>query len=127
MWIELYLEGTWQRCAELSGTAGHRQQPVQLTYSVDYAVEHLFARDLHAVSTRLPVDLGTKQYTIWPAFLIDLLPKEPRDAGSNERQACSFLTGQCCSGARSIRLAIFASLAIHLCQRCHIDRSHCAR
>lgn len=75
MWIELYLEGTWQRCAELSGTAGHRQQPVQLTYSVDYAVEHLFARDLHAVSTRLPVDLGTKQYTIWPAFLIDLLPQ----------------------------------------------------
>lgn len=75
MWIELYLEGTWQRCAELSGTTGNRQQPAQLTYSVDYAVEHLFARDLHAVSTRLPVDLGTRQYTTWPAFLIDLLPQ----------------------------------------------------
>ena len=75
MWLELYLDGSWHRCAELTGTPGDRQQPVQLTYSVDYAMERLFARDFRAVSTRLPVDLGSRRYTTWPAFLIDLLPQ----------------------------------------------------
>lgn len=72
MHIDIYIDGAWRQCAELSGD-GDRQQPVQLTYAADYAVEHLFARDLRAVSTRLPVDLSTRQYTTWPAFLIDLL------------------------------------------------------
>lgn len=75
MWLELYLDGIWRRCAELSGMEGDRQQPVQLTYLVDYAVEQLFARDLRALSTRLPVDMGTRTYSTWPAFLIDLLPQ----------------------------------------------------
>lgn len=75
MWLELYLDDSWHRCAELVGVPGDRQQPVQLTYSVDYAVERLFARDIRSVSTRLPVDLGTRRYTNWPAFLIDLLPQ----------------------------------------------------
>lgn len=75
MWLELYLNGRWQRCAELLGKTGGRQQPVQLTYLAEYAVEHLFANDLRALSARLPVDLGTRTYTTWPAFLIDLLPQ----------------------------------------------------
>ncbi|HWK52231.1 MAG TPA: HipA domain-containing protein [Steroidobacter sp.] len=75
MWLEIYLEGSWVRCAELIGTEGDRQQPIQLTYSIDYAVDRLFARDLRAVSIRVPVDLGTRQYSTWPAFLIDLLPQ----------------------------------------------------
>ena len=74
MMIEVYLDGHWHHCADLTGDSGNRQRPVRLTYATDYAGEHLFARDLHAVSAKLPVDFGERQYTVWPAFLIDLLP-----------------------------------------------------
>lgn len=73
--IEVYLDGHWHHCADLTGDSGNRQRPVRLTYATDYAGEHLFARDLHAVSAKLPVDFGERQYTVWPAFLIDLLPQ----------------------------------------------------
>lgn len=75
MRIEIYIDRQWQHCADLTGHPGTRQAPVQLTYAVDYAIEHLFARDIHALSARIPVDLGPREYTPWPAFLIDLLPQ----------------------------------------------------
>lgn len=75
MRIEAYISGRWQHCADLSGAAGSRQRAVRLSYTADYAAEHLFARDLRAVSVRLPVDFGDRQYDLWPAFLIDLLPQ----------------------------------------------------
>jgi serine/threonine-protein kinase HipA len=75
MKIEIYLDGRWQHGADLTGDPGNRQRSVRLVYAADYAADHLFARDLHAVSVRLPVDFGERQYTNWPAFLIDLLPQ----------------------------------------------------
>jgi serine/threonine-protein kinase HipA len=75
MRIEAYIGGRWRHCADLTGESGSRQRAVRLTYAADYAVEHLFASDLHALSARLPVDLGERQYAIWPSFLIDLLPQ----------------------------------------------------
>lgn len=75
MRIEAYLEGVWRHCADLTGEPGNRQRAVRLSYAVDHAAEHLFARDLRAVSVRLPVDFGERQYSLWPAFLIDLLPQ----------------------------------------------------
>jgi serine/threonine-protein kinase HipA len=75
MRIEVYLEGDWRHCADLTGEPGSRQRAVRLSYAVDYAAEHLFTRDLRAVSVRLPVDFGERQYSLWPAFLIDLLPQ----------------------------------------------------
>ncbi|HEY5754407.1 MAG TPA: HipA N-terminal domain-containing protein [Steroidobacter sp.] len=75
MKIEVYLEGQWQHCADLTGEPGNRQRQVRLTYDADYAAEHIFARDLRAVSVRLPVDFGERTCATWPAFLIDLLPQ----------------------------------------------------
>lgn len=75
MRIDAYIAGRWHHCADLSGGAGNRQNAVRLTYAADYAAEHLFARDLRAVSVRLPVDFGDRQCEEWPAFLIDLLPQ----------------------------------------------------
>lgn len=75
MKIEVYLDSHWRHCADLTGEPGNRQRPVRLTYDADYAVEHIFARDLRAVSVRLPVDFGERACVAWPAFLIDLLPQ----------------------------------------------------
>jgi serine/threonine-protein kinase HipA len=75
MKIEVYLEGQWRHCADLTGEPGNRQRQVRLTYDADYAAEHIFARDLRAVSVRLPVDFGERTCAPWPAFLIDLLPQ----------------------------------------------------
>ncbi len=75
MRIEIFLDSRWQPCATLAGDAGNRQQPVRLAYETDYAAAYLFAQDRHAVSIRLPVDFGEREYEAWPAFLIDLLPQ----------------------------------------------------
>lgn len=88
MRVEIFIEGNWLQCADLNGTPGSRHQAVQLAYAVDYAVEHLFARDHRALSENVPVDLGTRRWMAWPAFLIDLLPQGAarrrleRDAGA---------------------------------------------
>jgi serine/threonine-protein kinase HipA len=68
MEIDSHLNGTWQHCAALDpeGT---------LRYQADYALQHLLARDLRALSVRLPVDLGVRRFSRWPEFLFDLLPQ----------------------------------------------------
>jgi len=75
MRIEIHLANQWLHCADLSGEPGSRYQPVRIAYAVDFAVAHLFALDHRALSVQLPVDLGTRQLSQWPAFLIDLLPQ----------------------------------------------------
>ena len=75
MRIEAYIDGQWAPCADLTGNDGNRQLPVRLSYTADYAANHLFANDHHALSVRLPVDFGERTYATWPAFLIDLLPQ----------------------------------------------------
>lgn len=76
MRIEAYIDGQWLHCADLiGGDGGNRDAPVRLTYAADYAADHLFANDRHALSVRLPVDFGDRAFQLWPAFLIDLLPQ----------------------------------------------------
>lgn len=75
MQIEVFLDGQWRHAADLAGAAGSRHGAVRLSYSPDYAADHLFASDLRALSVRLPVDFGEREYAIWPSFLIDLLPQ----------------------------------------------------
>ncbi|MES2946214.1 MAG: HipA domain-containing protein, partial [Pseudomonadota bacterium] len=44
-------------------------------YAVDWAFEHVGARDAHAFSCRFPVGLEPLQLPHWPVFLIDMLPQ----------------------------------------------------
>jgi len=76
MRIELHIDGQWRLCAELAGQSGNRELSARITYEVDYALEHLYARDYRALSTRIPIDLGPLEFfSQWPAFLLDLLPQ----------------------------------------------------
>lgn len=78
MKIDIHLSGTWHPCAELSLTnpeRASRVDGVNLRYEADYAPEHLLARDLQALSVRLPVVMSVQQRSKWPSFLIDLLPQ----------------------------------------------------
>ena len=78
MQIDIHLEGSWRPCAELSLTdaaQASRTDGVTLRYDADYAPEHLLARDLRALSVRLPVVMAVRQLAKWPSFLIDLLPQ----------------------------------------------------
>src|SRR6202041_3694151 len=80
MQIDIHLEGSWHPCAELSLTdaaQASRTGGVTLRYDADYAPEHLLARDLRALSVRLPVVMAVRQLAKWPSFLIDLLPQGP--------------------------------------------------
>jgi serine/threonine-protein kinase HipA len=75
MRIEIHIEGQWRHCAELADQSGNRELSARITYEVDYALEHLYARDHRALSTRIPIDLGPLEFSQWHAFLLDLLPQ----------------------------------------------------
>lgn len=77
MRLDIHLDGTWHACAELEPAAEglSLQDAVRIRYEVDYALQHLLAQDYRALSVRAPVDLGVRQVTHWPSFLVDLLPQ----------------------------------------------------
>src|SRR5579862_6776234 len=76
--FDIHLEGVWKPCASVSlleERATSRNGRVQLQYEADYAVDHLGALDYRALTVRAPVDLGTRNLSHWPSFLVDLLPQ----------------------------------------------------
>jgi len=78
MKIDIHIDGAWHPCAEITlrdAAAPSRHGPVTLRYDADYAIEHLHASDLRALSVRSPVDLAVHPFAAWPSFLIDLLPQ----------------------------------------------------
>jgi len=78
MKIEIFLEGRWQACAEITlvdRSLGSRYGALTLRYAGKYAPQHLFEKGIEALSVRLPVDMQVRTLARWPAFLIDLLPQ----------------------------------------------------
>jgi serine/threonine-protein kinase HipA len=78
MELDIHLDGAWRACAIVEipeGGPGTRHGSVRLRYEVDYAAEHLEARDFRALTVRAPVDLGVRTLPHWPSFLVDLLPQ----------------------------------------------------
>jgi serine/threonine-protein kinase HipA len=76
--IQIYLDGRWEPCAELTLTsreAASRHGGVTLRYDDDYAGKHLYAADYRALSINYPVDFQWRAQNRWPAFLMDLLPQ----------------------------------------------------
>jgi serine/threonine-protein kinase HipA len=76
--LDVYLDGRWHPAAAATPadvTRPFRREGIHLRYEADYAVEHLLAFDLRALSVRAPVDLGLRALPHWPSFLIDLLPQ----------------------------------------------------
>lgn len=77
--LDIHLNGAWAACATLTADeAAHGG--VTLRYDAEYALAHLHARDLRAMSVRAPVDLGVRRLVRSPPFLIDLLPERDRSA-----------------------------------------------
>jgi serine/threonine-protein kinase HipA len=76
--LDIHLAGRWHPCASvepLEGAESDRRGPVRLQYEVDYATDHLNARDIQALSVRAPVGLAVVTLPHWPSFLVDLLPQ----------------------------------------------------
>ncbi len=75
--VELHLDGCWHRAAEVRvrGRSGSRSEPTSFEYDIDYAAEHLGARGSEAVSVDLPPDFALRQFSSFPAFLVDLMPQ----------------------------------------------------
>jgi serine/threonine-protein kinase HipA len=76
--FEIYVNGIWHPCATVTlidAARTSRRGAVRVQYDVDYALEHLGARDHRALSVHAPVDLATRTLPHWPSFLIDLLPQ----------------------------------------------------
>ena len=77
--LQLYLKGAWHTAAEIrvdDEAAGHRAS-ARLEYDFDYLdamSAALGARDLRAVSCRYPVGYEVHRESVWPAFLLDLIP-----------------------------------------------------
>lgn len=83
--IEIWLEGHWHAAANLHihdpelGYGG----PVTLDYEPQYFVDSAAidyaqgtpARDIRALSVRVPVDLASRYTKRWPPFLLDLMPQ----------------------------------------------------
>jgi len=76
--FQIHLGGGWHTCATINladPARASRRGPVNFQYDVDYAVEHLDARDHRALSVHLSVDLATRAMPHWPPILVDLLPQ----------------------------------------------------
>ena len=76
--FEIYLKGAWHTCASIDLVdpgRPSRRGPIKLQYDVNYALDHLSARDHRALSVHLSVDLATRAMPHWPPFLVDLLPQ----------------------------------------------------
>lgn len=76
--LQLHAAGSWNDVASvrLLGDACQGWRTKSYTgYDVDWAFEHMHARDAHALSCRLPVGLEPTQLPHWPVFLIDMLPQ----------------------------------------------------
>ncbi len=83
--IEIFLNGAWRAAAAFSlkhaeSVRNGIQGPGLFEYDLDYALAHLNARDISAVSCSYPVTFEGRRLPCWPAFLLDILP-----AGANRR------------------------------------------
>ncbi len=77
--IEIYSEGMWRKAASFTlqseAEIGRGVKGAGFfEYDVDYAAEYLNDRSIHAVSCLLPVDFEFRRMTVWPSFLLDILP-----------------------------------------------------
>lgn len=78
MKLEVHLKGAWHPCATVTledPLSTSRRGRLAVRYEAEYAIEHLGARDLRALTVRAPVDLSIRTLPHWPSFLIDLLPQ----------------------------------------------------
>lgn len=76
--IEIYQQGQWQVAAyfEPAADVGQRgyHSAGRLSYDVPYAGQFLLGGMAHAFSCRYPVSFEVHRTTVWPAFLLDILP-----------------------------------------------------
>ncbi|TCM66413.1 serine/threonine-protein kinase HipA [Acinetobacter calcoaceticus] len=76
--IQLYLDQHWIDCAIvelLDATTLGWEARTRTSYLFEYAISHMQARDIHALSFNLPVNVQSVKTDTWPAFLMDLLPQ----------------------------------------------------
>lgn len=83
--IEIFQRGIWAKAASFElNDPGAVDKGVLgsgfFEYDLDYALDHLNAGGIDAVSCRFPVDFEYRRLSGWPAFLLDILP-----AGANRR------------------------------------------
>lgn len=76
--LQLFKNGNWRDVGsvtlfgqEAEGWKAH----TYAGYAVDWAIEHVSARDAHAFACRFPVGLEAFEQEHWPVFLIDMLPQ----------------------------------------------------
>ncbi|NNH36461.1 type II toxin-antitoxin system HipA family toxin [Acinetobacter sp. NIPH 2377] len=76
--IQIFKNQQWIDCALvelLDVTTLGWEAPTRTSYLFEYAISSMDARDIHALSFNLPVNVQSVQTPTWPAFLIDLLPQ----------------------------------------------------
>lgn len=73
--LEIFLDGKWHKAGVVELVCPKDGGVLRLEYSLEYALEHLDARDAHALSWICPVGLDGVTYHSWPGFLIDQLPQ----------------------------------------------------
>lgn len=76
--IQLYDEQRWIDCAIvelLDATTSGWEARTRTSYLFEYAMFCMEARDQHALTFNLPVNVQSVQTETWPAFLMDLLPQ----------------------------------------------------
>lgn len=80
--IQSFVDERWRNAAtidiadEAKGTRSASRVAYEMEYWLELApVEDLAPTDIRALSVALPVDLETRTYDNWPAFLLDLMPQ----------------------------------------------------
>jgi serine/threonine-protein kinase HipA len=76
--IQLFTGGSWHDIATVTLFGQEREgwrSHTYTGYAVEWAVEHMDARDAFALSCQLPVGLAAFEAPTWPVFLIDMLPQ----------------------------------------------------
>lgn len=76
--IQLFADGVWHDVGSVSLLGDQAQgwrSKTYTGYAVDWAIEHVGARDAHAFACRFPVGLQDFEQPHWPVFLIDMLPQ----------------------------------------------------
>jgi serine/threonine-protein kinase HipA len=76
--LQLHAANAWHDLASVSlmGLEAEGWKAKTYTgYAVDWAFQHLGARDAHAACARWPVGLEPLEQPHWPVFLIDMLPQ----------------------------------------------------
>lgn len=76
--IQLFSDGAWRDVGSVSLLGAEAQgwrSKTYTGYAVEWAIEHIGARDAHAFASRFPVGLQAFERPHWPVFLVDMLPQ----------------------------------------------------